>query len=555
MSTVVENTKVLVVDTSPAMLEVLKNFSNKHGYDMDSHSDPADATEALNGRVQQFGTDYRCVVLGWPQGDPAIIRELLATLTSPDHQDLPLLIVCQEETPEVSALLKRRTRSRSLLWKDYQTASEIIDRLPVVRVAPVHKQSKKTAGIKSVAPTKKALLVDSAPSISHTLREMMEVNGYQIAVAPTAATAAPLIASGNYDLIVADYHLFDDQPGERGIESFCEAVRLNNTGTVVAVVSAKYTDAVIKHSLTAGAATCLFKSESTELLFARIDALTKNLLTSKRVSAVAATPVQSQPAQAQLTSVQAQPAVAGQPVATAATEKQQPKVTSKKPLQRSVKPAVVNPVKGASVQPEAEKTTKVTAQQSEKTASEKAADAPASVVEQARPIDKAAFEKSLAGILRDVADKSHGNIRYNVLMLDVQLVAATGDRLSIGDSTPMLDIVLQRLSRLYKRENSLAYLGDGQFAFILANRRVQDALMLTSKVLEVVPKMVRYLNNMELVSHAAVVRLDGNYTDSDALLKQCRAACARTRKDQRDNCALVLPMRKYLTALESQETA
>ncbi len=67
--------------------------------------------------------------------------------------------------------------------------------------------------------------------------------------------------------------------------------------------------------------------------------------------------------------------------------------------------------------------------------------------------------------------------------------------------------------------------------------------------------MHRYQNNMELVSHAAVVRLDGNYTDSDALLKQCRAACARTRKDQRDNCALVLPMRKYLTALESQETA
>ena len=555
MSTVVKNTKVLVVDTSPAMLEVLKNFSNKHGYDMDSHSDPADAAEALNGRVQQFATDYRCVLLGWPQGDPAIVSDLIATLTSPDHQDLPLLIVCQEETPEVSALVKRRARSRSLLWKHYQTASEIIDRLPVVRVAAAPEQPKQSVGIKPVIPTKTALLVDSAPSISHTLHEMMEINGYRVAVAPTAATAGPLIDSGDYDLIVADYHLFDDQPGEHGLESFCEAVRQKNAGTVVAVVSAKYTDAVIKHSLTVGAATCLFKSESTGLLFARIDALTKNLLTSKRVNAVTATPEKSQPVQAQLKQVQAPPAAVRQTVETTGAEKPQPEVASKKSPNGRTEPAVATPANSKKVQSEAEKTKHMNVFRSGQVAASPATETPETVVRQARPIDKAAFNKSLADILRDVADNTHGNIRYSVLMLDVQLVAATGDRLSIGDSAPMRDIVLQRLSRLYKRENSLSYLGDGQFAFILANRRIQDALMLTSKVLEVVPKMVRYLNNMELVSHAAIFQLDGKSTESEALLKQCRAACARTRKDQRDNCALVLPMRKYLTALVSQETA
>lgn len=570
MSTVVENTKVLVVDTSPAMLEVLKNFSNKHGYDMDSHSDPADAAAALNGRFQQFGVDYRCVMLGWPQGNPAIIRELLTALSSPDHQDLPLLIVCQEETPELAALRKRRAKTHSLLWKDYQNASEIIDRLPVVRVAPQQAKSSKNAAPKAVSAAlrKQALLVDSAPSICHTLRELMETNGYQITVASTAGNAHQSLDSSGYDLIVADYHLLcDGRSGERGIESFCEAVRLNSSAAVIAVVSAKYTDAVIKHSLTAGAATCLFKSESTELLFARIDALTKNLVSrpqaskapandnkalandakvQNRVLPAKAVPVKAPVVQGRQTidnnamkkSADIVDAIASTP-ATVST----PQLATAKPVEQEV-PANHENTSAPAVQAADKNAVK---QQPEK--------AKAPVELRGKPIDKEKFAASLAGILRNVADKTHGNVRYSVLMLDVQLVAATGDRLSIGDSEPMRNIVLQRLSRLYKRENSLSYLGEGQFAFILANRRVPDALMLTGKVLEVVPKMVRYLNNMELVSHAAVVQIDGSCVESAALLMQCRAACARTRKDQRDNCALVMPMRKYLTALESEETA
>lgn len=577
MSTVVENTKVLVVDTSPAMLEVLKNFSNKHGYDMDSHSDPADAAAALNGRFQQFGVDYRCVMLGWPQGNPAIIRELLTALSLPDHQDLPLLIVCQEETPELAALRKRRAKTHSLLWKDYQNASEIIDRLPVVRVAPQQAQSNKNTGPKAVSAAlrKQALLVDSAPSICHTLREMMEANGYQITVASTAGNAHESLESSGYDLIVADYHLLcDGRSDERGIELFCEAARLNSSAAVIAVVSAKYTDAVIKHSLAAGAATCLFKSESTELLFARIDALTKNLVSRTQVSKA---PANDNKALANNTKVQSR-VVPVKAVPVKATVVQGKQTVNNKAMKKTAdivdaiasSPATVSKHQSAAKTPQFapakpveqevpanhEKASAPAVQAVDKNAVEQQPEqAKAPVERSGKPIDKEKFAASLDGILRNFADKTHGNVRYSVLMLDVQLVAATGDRLSIGDSEPMRNIVLQRLSRLYKRENSLSYLGEGQFAFILVNRRVPDALMLTSKVLEVVPKMVRYLNNMALVSHAAVVQIDGSCVESAALLTQCRAACARTRKDQRDNCALVMPMRKYLTALESEETA
>lgn len=534
MSTAVENTRILVVDTSPAMLEVLKNFSNKHGYDVDSHSDPAVATVALNDRFKRFGPDYRCVMLGWPQGDAVIVKELLYALASPDHQDLPLLIVCQEKTPELMALVKKRPKTTALLWKDYQSASEIIDRLPVARVAESEPQQQATARTSGGSVRKSALLVDNAPSVCHTLKEMMQSNGYQVTVATSSAAARQMLQSLTFDLVVTDYHLHGDK-ADRGIESFCAAARQANRGAVVAVVSGKYTDSVIKHSLSAGAATCLFKSESTELLFARIDALTRNLIVPVATQ-VAAEPKQIPKVKQQV--LKSQPAVNSS--AIAATQ-----------ANAIHSPAAKQPDKAPVIRPREKASEPKPAVAPVKDNTEKTVNSTVTAVSVGKP----EFEQSLGLVLAGVADQKQGDARYSVLMLDVQLVAATGDRLSIGDSEPMRKIVHDRLSRLYKRENSLSYLGDGQFAFILATHKFQDALMLTRKVLEVVPRMIRYLNNMGLVSHASVVQIDGSCTDTALLLTQCRAACARTRKDQRDNCALVMPMKKYLTALASEQAA
>ena len=168
-------------------------------------------------------------------------------------------------------------------------------------------------------------------------------------------------------------------------------------------------------------------------------------------------------------------------------------------------------------------------------------------------VSREVFRNTLQETLALVADEKHSGIRYSVLLLDVQIEAGTGDRLSVGDSAPMCQIVEEALGRLYKRPLSLAYLGNGQFAMLLANRNLQDALMLTRKVLQVVPKMVRYLNDMTLVSHAAVVQIDGQTVSPDEFFQRCRGAVTRTRKDRRDNCALILPLKKYLTALESDQ--
>ena len=394
MSTAVENTKILVVDTSPAMLEVLKNFAGKHGYDLDSHSDPAVATIALNDRFKRFGPDYRCVMLGWPQGDSGIVKELLSSLASPDHQDLPLLIVCQEQTPELSALVKRRPRTRALLWKDYQSAAEIIDRLPVARVAEIDKKVQQAAARTAKGDVRKsALLADNAPSICHTLKEMMQANGYQVTIANSSSAARQILQTLNFDLVVTDYHLHSGN-ADQGIESFCVAAKLANRSAVVAVVSGKYTDAVIKHSLSAGAATCLFKSESTELLFARIDALTRNLMstkTSENLQEPKREPVikteQPEPEQPQVIG-----AIAKAQARVAETAKKQP--DKKSVVEESVDKTVAQiPVtkneSAVVVQPD--QSTVIT-----------------------KPVSKSEFERSLGLVLDDVADNNPSSARYSV---------------------------------------------------------------------------------------------------------------------------------------------
>lgn len=517
MLTAIQNTKILAVDTSPAMLEVLKNFASKHGFDFDSQSDPENAVAIIERRVEQFEQDFRCVLLGWPQGDAAIISNLLSVLNSSDNSDLPLVIVSQEITPQILSLTKQRARTTALLWKDYQQAADLIERLPLVRKAPVAKliDASGVDSTQSVAAEKHkngiaALLIDDSPSIGHTLNSLMVENGYSVTVAETADVADRILGEHQFDLIVTEYQMHDKN-GSNQLSFFREKVSARGMAAMLIVVSANYTDRIIKHSLSAGAVACLFKNESSDLMFARIHALASSMA-----------------------------------VKNGQTDDQNPTSAS---LPQSVAEQCV-----ADKLAESAGVAAVLASKSDEDNSSETAEAvrfsTQSLERAGEPISKEEFNVSLRNTLETVAAGQHAGVRYSVLLLDVQIEAATGDRMSIGDSSPMCEIVERALSKLYKRPHSLSYLGNGQFAMLLANRRFQDALMLTRKVLQVVPRMVRYLNNMTLVSHSSVVRIDGATSNPQEFLEMCRIAVAKTRKDRRDNCALVMPLQKYLTALD-----
>ena len=154
-----------------------------------------------------------------------------------------------------------------------------------------------------------------------------------------------------------------------------------------------------------------------------------------------------------------------------------------------------------------------------------------------------------AGILNRVARAPEQDKSYSVLLLDIQLIAATGDRLSVGDSEPMLGIVSKALARQYTKEHTLTYAGNGQFMYLLSVTEQQQALVITRKLLRMVPQMVKYLSNMTLVSHASLLHLPADRSlNASKIIKKCRRGVVRTRLDERDNCALVLPVKKYLRA-------
>jgi len=74
MSGIAQKPKLLIVDTSPAMAQVLSNYAQQENYQADVYSDPADACIALDKQTD----DYHCVVLGWPEGKLNIIADLLS---------------------------------------------------------------------------------------------------------------------------------------------------------------------------------------------------------------------------------------------------------------------------------------------------------------------------------------------------------------------------------------------------------------------------------------------------------------------------------------------
>ncbi len=629
MSATIEKTRILVVDTSTAMLHVLQNFSDKHGYESDCFADPVEACRALDKRFQRFDSDYQCVLLGWPEGSTEIVSELLTLLISPDHQDLAVVLICQEMTSDIQSLVKKRAKTRALLWKDYQAAADIIDRQAIA--APATPMKKSVATVESAVNSSKqpsekskgdaaessvcvkALLLDGAPSICHVLRDLMESNGYDVAVAGSVQEGRKACESEKFDLIVTDFFL----RGEGG-EEFCRYLQSKEQTTghrpVCIMLTNKYSDTIVKRSLAVGAASCLYKDESTELLFARINALVKAIPAASAVTAVSGS---TEFASVQLLDLMPDPAilvdnkgvisginaqandllndtdqhkftcaefaavVCATPITVGVVKKAGllTKAGSKVSIDYIARKIdIKNSSPGVLICFDA-KSLKVAASVKEEPVlsvvnPDKTPDAPVgpltSVVKPlngntVKPVVAAAkpkvaelepvntietFTKNLSMLL----EKDTGGVRHSVLLLDIQLIAATGDRLCIGDSEPMLKIVNQSLAQLYTRENSFNYLGDGQFGFLLATRRIQDALVLTRKLLQVVPQLVKYLNNMSLVSHGAVLQLS---QDSDVSVEQalnkCRSACAKARADGRDNAALVMPMNKYLSAEAARE--
>ncbi|OED35341.1 hypothetical protein AB833_30740 [Chromatiales bacterium (ex Bugula neritina AB1)] len=620
MSNSIESTPILVVDTSTAMLHVLKSFADKNGYEAECYSGPANACSALGDRFQSFDSDYRCVIIGWPEGRPEVMADLLTLLRSPDHRDLPLIIVSQELNEGVQLLVKRRPKTRALLWKDYQQAAEIIDRLApalprqLLQDKSETSHSTATGGIdqppitRERATAPRALLLDDSPSVCHSLKNIMEANGYRVTVASTISEGKIAVTKSLFDFVITDFFL----RGESG-EEFCRFLQSSDSKEIARkpvciVVTSKYSDAIIKRSLAVGAAACFHKNESTELLFARIDALVaalpepsapvfdeklfsqilqftnepallldaEGIVLSLNTSAQA---ILSADRSSTLIGVDFGQEISGAPfdsnaagvvaaqfktaadISLPVNFRSRNIVTSVNSQSLTLITFTPAPVEQSGDTDKVDDEASINASETPKSSrspdveSVESSGTPESVEHTESDEQTGNSHSTIDSMLQHM--KKNPGPKYFALMMDIQLIGITGDRLSVGESEPILNMIIDSYRKLYTKENSLAYVGEGQFVFFIATRGMQDALVLARKLLQITPQMLKYLNNMSLVSHGAVLTLDDASVkgesvqvemDQATVLQQCRTACAKVRRAGRDNAALVLSLNQYLTS-------
>ncbi len=526
MANEADKTKLLIVDVSPSMAQVLKTFAELRDYDCDVFSDTALACEALSARFVNITDSYDCILLGWPEGKIGIISDLLGRLATPDCADLPMIVLSQNLNNDVHTLCRRRSNTQSLLWKDYEQAEDIIEGLvfhdePVnqdepakvfaaaTRPTPAQIQSpivKSTAGtpvVKTpvVSMPKHVLLVDYGSPVCFALRDLFKSGGYHVTVVRSASEARAAVDMVSYDLVVTEFYL----RAESG-EDLCRYLKEKPASMrpVYAVMTSKNLDVVVQKSLAAGAITCLDKTQSAESLFTRLNTIADGIGRTASVEAeniAMAAPV---------------PIAPKAPVPVIATAPAAPAVSAAPVVKKVAKP-IVKPI----------------------------------VKPRATFIDTPAIERAIGSAIASASDYK---VCYCVLMLDIKLVAsATGDRLSLGASDPMLEMVKEKIAQLYTRKNSLAYLGNGKFALLLATGQAKQALLLARKLVEVIPTAIKYLSDVELVTHGSFIQLSATTKLTPQLvLTHCAAACARTELDKADNRIYVINKDQYVPALSCE---
>ena len=289
MSSAVEKPKLLIVDTAPAMAQVLKTYVEHNSYEPDVFSDSQEACGALAQRfINPGATDsYDCMILGWPPGQTSIISDLLAELSSPDHSDLPIIVLSEEPDKDVQAFARRRRNTRTLLWSEYKRIEDLLEGIVISEspvdpaVAAEEATSNNLAPQKAVQSRARArvlptsiLLVDNETEVCNSLKRLLETNGYTVAITNTAAEACNILDKRRFDLVLTQF-----TPDEESSIDFCKYIQTikEDRRPVCATMTDASLDSAVQQSLAVGAIACLDKSESIEILFARVHTIINKL--------------------------------------------------------------------------------------------------------------------------------------------------------------------------------------------------------------------------------------------------------------------------------------
>jgi len=261
--------RLLLIETSATQRYVATNFLEESGFSVKNAENYTLALKLLDTQFSDLDSAADCVILSWPVSPEESIQPVLEALEGPDYHDLPVVVLSQNMPAQARAWVAGREHTVLTNWREYKSVSGVLERLlgePGSDAANLAHPPKFSNADISV------LVVDDSPSIRYALSDLLGLHGYRVTVVADSAGALEALDQQRFDIAIVDYYLTE----ETG-DDVCRQLMAHPAGEnlTCAVLTGNYADHIIQQSLRAGAVECMFKNESSELLLARIDAISR----------------------------------------------------------------------------------------------------------------------------------------------------------------------------------------------------------------------------------------------------------------------------------------
>ncbi len=268
--------RIMIVEPSLTMLYLLEHDFRDSSYQADCLS----SFEKAQSRFEALPIDSekipQAVIVDWPLYPTDASDELLTAFESAEHRHLPVIVLSQEVRSDARAWVAQRPNTTFVLWENHDQLIRLLDGL----LGSDEDLKKDRFSSKFANDDIRILVVDDSPSVRVSLRKLLTLQGYRVEVCATGDDALNRAQSGNFDIAVIDFYLVD----ETG-DDVCRKIMTDDRSqrTICTILTGTYSDSIIKKCLRAGAVECMFKDESSELLLARLDAISRVVRAQKNL--------------------------------------------------------------------------------------------------------------------------------------------------------------------------------------------------------------------------------------------------------------------------------
>ncbi|MFN2310125.1 MAG: EAL domain-containing protein [Gammaproteobacteria bacterium] len=269
---------VLIIEASATLRHVLNKQLRRHRYSVEALDTYADGLNRLN-QVGTAATRVGSIVIGWPTHTTPTADELLALLETPRFAHLPILVMHQDADAAARAWVDRRTHTAMLEWRQNGELATALRKLyDALGALP----QPLAAGVSAADASMRVLFVDDSPSVRVRYTRLLSAHGYTVDVASNIHEAFAMTQNTHYDIGIIDYFMPDGN-GDELVRRLRDQPHTRNI--VTAILTGTYHDKVVRDSLNAGAIDCLLKDEVVDLFLARVEAMCRTVQNMRAVEA------------------------------------------------------------------------------------------------------------------------------------------------------------------------------------------------------------------------------------------------------------------------------